>query len=189
MTKPEWLSEDLKDLMIREAGVMPTESCGVCGEVASLLVDLARLMGPKQRAYGLANVVLLGGEGVLRRVEEKAARVHNVKTNGDDGGEESVEDSLLDMALLSLIALVVHEGRWPGAAWKGTKQSEVDRLRAEVASLRAQLAASAPPVGGIYVSPLTGEVYPFVYNAGASPEVPVGGDGAAATATFGTEGA
>ncbi len=96
---------------------MDAQSLDVCRDFARLQSLAASIFGQRQRAYGVGNVQAIGGEGVMLRMLEKQRRVKHLKATGGDGGDDSIRDSLLDIANLALIALMVHEGMWPEAEW------------------------------------------------------------------------
>ncbi len=150
-----FVADLLSSLAVHAGPGMPGESVEICDRFSHKIVQAVRVFGQRQRAYGMGNVQLIGADGVLRRAEEKMARVRNLQATGGAGGGEGVRDSLIDIANLSLIALLVLEGEWSGAAWAGTQRSETDVLRDRVADLEAQLAAvrSTPECAAVEYEP------------------------------------
>lgn len=75
--------------------------------------DTAReIMVNRQHKYGPHNISAMGFDGVMVRMNDKFARLRQgLATHGD----ESVADTLYDLANYALIALMVYEGTWPKA--------------------------------------------------------------------------
>lgn len=73
--------------------------------------DEARLiMVERQHKYGPHNISAMGFDGVIVRMNDKFARLRNgLAAHGD----ESVADTLYDLANYALIGLMVYEGSWP----------------------------------------------------------------------------
>lgn len=96
--------------------------------------DAARLiMVERQHKYGPHNISAMGFDGVIVRMNDKFARLRNgLAAHGD----ETVADTLYDLANYSLIALMVYEGAWP----KPTIEQELDALIQQKAAIEKRLA-------------------------------------------------
>lgn len=70
----------------------------------------------RQRKYGSGNIARRGPAGIMVRLDDKLARLDGVFFGGkaDDLADEAVADTCLDVANYALMALVCHEGLWPG---------------------------------------------------------------------------
>lgn len=79
---------------------------------AALLLGerIAKLLIRKQRDYGHENILAFGEMGVLVRANDKIARLKNLFKNDATPANESVEDSWMDLAGYSMIALMLREG-------------------------------------------------------------------------------
>ena len=95
--------------------------------------DEARLiMVERQHKYGPHNISAMGFDGVIVRMNDKFARLRQgLATHGD----ESVADTLYDIANYALIGLMVHEGTWPKAA----PDQELEALIQQKAAIEARL--------------------------------------------------
>lgn len=99
------------------AGSFEAEFDKIFSEAFKLLVE-------KQRRYGDTNIESLGLYGVIGRISfdkvSRALKFMNGKVvNGrvvlsemDEGTEESLEDTLLDIANYALIAIALRRGLW-----------------------------------------------------------------------------
>ena len=72
--------------------------------------ELKTLMISKQRDYGHRNIMDFGELGVLVRVNDKIARLKNLKTNNLKPKNESVIDTWRDIANYAIIALMLKKG-------------------------------------------------------------------------------
>jgi hypothetical protein len=86
----------------------------------------------KQHDYGPHNIGLGGAKGCSLRMGDKMTRLWNLQGLGTSSkpleasvSDESVEDTLYDLADYALIELMVINGEWPLTlvedAWKGEK--------------------------------------------------------------------
>jgi hypothetical protein len=81
--------------------------------VDSILAEMRETMIAKQRDYGPGNIDGFGELGVLIRATDKHARLKNLLyENPNEPSNESLDDTWLDMANYSLIALMVRRGIW-----------------------------------------------------------------------------
>ncbi len=80
-----------------------------------LLVDRFELFKRKQASYGSNNIAALGMKGVFVRIWDKVQRLRNLvwldKPNTID--DESIEDTFGDLAVYSMMAIVLKRGEWP----------------------------------------------------------------------------
>lgn len=95
--------------------------------------DEARaIMVSRQHKYGPHNISAMGFDGVIVRMNDKFARLRNgLAAHGD----ETVADTLYDLANYSLIALMVYEGSWP----KATPAQELEALIQQKAAIEARI--------------------------------------------------
>lgn len=94
---------------------LPRGKSGSEGLEFHLLVRIAEvfeLFCSKQADYGVGNISGAGLPGLATRLSDKIARFRNIAL-GHDPLNESLRDTLLDIADYGLIALLVHDGRWP----------------------------------------------------------------------------
>jgi hypothetical protein len=81
--------------------------------IDSVLSEMRETMIRKQRDYGPGNIDAFGELGVLVRATDKHARLKNLLyENPNEPSNESLDDTWLDMANYSLIALMVRRGIW-----------------------------------------------------------------------------
>ena len=69
----------------------------------------------KQLDYGPGNIAKFGFAGVLVRMSDKMERLMHLATLGQEPRNESIEDTLIDIANYALIGLMCLRGKWPGA--------------------------------------------------------------------------
>lgn len=91
---------------MREAKEIRTFEDGI----DEVLADLRATLISKQRDYGKDNILNFGEMGVLVRGNDKMSRLKNLILNNEEARNESVEDSWLDMAGYSIIALMLRNG-------------------------------------------------------------------------------
>jgi len=68
----------------------------------------------KQLDYGPGNIAKFGFAGVLVRMSDKMERLMHLVTSGQKPQNESIEDTLIDIANYALIGLMCLRGKWPG---------------------------------------------------------------------------
>ena len=77
---------------------------------------LTNLLIKKHADYGPKNISQSPGgplNGLRVRMWDKVARINNLIDTGNDAKNESLEDSFVDLANYSIIALMVLKGKWP----------------------------------------------------------------------------
>jgi hypothetical protein len=81
------------------------------------LQELEELMHERGQKYGPGNIAEFGDFGVLVRMGDKFARLKNLYLEGQGGDvrDESVEDTLMDIANYAIIMLAWRRGQWPGS--------------------------------------------------------------------------
>ena len=84
---------------------------------------LIKLFVKKQHDYGPGNIAEFGEVGVLVRLNDKMERLKNLVLNGLEASNESIEDTLDDIASYAIIMRIVRAGKWDGA-----KQYELKRV-------------------------------------------------------------
>ena len=72
------------------------------------------LMVSRHRKYGAGNIGRHGLLGVTVRLHDKIERLNNmvIDGNGGDSADESIRDTLLDIANYGLIGLACLDGKW-----------------------------------------------------------------------------
>ena len=82
-------------------------------EMAKRLRDVFNIFKKKQASYGPGNISEFGLKGVIIRMNDKLKRLIKIGYHGDPNSldDESLQDTLMDMADYSVIAWVV---LWPG---------------------------------------------------------------------------
>lgn len=86
-------------------------------EMASHFLSVFEIFKKKQASYGPGNISEFGLKGVIIRMNDKMKRLIKIGYHGDPNplGDETLDDTLTDMADYAVIAMVVRAGRWPGA--------------------------------------------------------------------------
>jgi hypothetical protein len=102
--------------------------------LGDLMSELEELMHERGIKYGPGNIAEFGDFGVLVRMADKMARLRNLYVNGAGGDvrDESVEDSLMDVANYAMIMLAWRRGLWPGS--EANKPDPTDPLDVRVPS-------------------------------------------------------
>ncbi len=72
------------------------------------------LMVSRHKKYGAGNIGRHGLLGVTVRLHDKIERLNNmvIDGNGGDSADESIRDTLLDIANYGLIGLACLDGKW-----------------------------------------------------------------------------
>lgn len=81
--------------------------------LAPLMDELEQLMRERGAKYGPGNIAEWGDLGVLVRLSDKMARLRNAY--GQEFADESVDDTLMDIANYAIICLAWRRGYWPGS--------------------------------------------------------------------------
>ena len=78
------------------------------------LIEMLLLFDKKQHDYGSTNIGQFGTYGIVVRLNDKMERLKNViaKRRGRVKNE-TIRDTLIDMANYAIIAMLVEEGGWP----------------------------------------------------------------------------
>lgn len=104
-----------RDLATGESGDIETEQAWL-----DEIEKMYRIFCQKHHDYGSANIGITGIRGVIVRMADKMSRL--VELLDKQAMNESIEDSLLDLADYGIIGLVVLRGKWrmctPKDAWK-----------------------------------------------------------------------
>ena len=79
--------------------------------------ELANILGSKQLDYGPGNINNAPGgaiNGILVRMNDRMERLKNLTYHSEgDPQNESIDDSLIDIANYAVIAMMVRNGSWP----------------------------------------------------------------------------
>ncbi len=79
--------------------------------------ELANILGSKQLDYGPGNINNAPGgaiNGILVRMNDKMERLKNLTYHSEgEPQNESIDDSLIDIANYAVIAMMVRRGSWP----------------------------------------------------------------------------
>lgn len=79
-----------------------------------LLTELFELFKRRNAKYGPGNIARAGIRGILSRVlYDKCARLERWLDNPDEFDDESIDDTLADIANYCLLAILVRNNRWP----------------------------------------------------------------------------
>ena len=81
-------------------------------EMKKILGEMEALIREKNKMYGDENVVKMGKEGILFRIEEKLERIRHLLKTDQNPEKESIEDSWKDIANFGLIGLMLERGKW-----------------------------------------------------------------------------
>jgi len=82
-------------------------------EIKAILDELDTMLGGKGRDYSRDNIYHLGLPGVAMRLTDKIVRLRNLAQNGQQPDNESLEDTIKDIAGYAVIALLVARDEWP----------------------------------------------------------------------------
>lgn len=81
-------------------------------EVDDRFENCRKVFWSKNAAYGTDNIKQGGVAGVLARITDKVHRLTNV-LGGADAGDESVQDTCVDLANYAVIMSMLSSGEWP----------------------------------------------------------------------------
>jgi len=84
--------------------------------VSALFDELESLLVRKHRDYGPTNISASPGgamNGLRVRMHDKLARLNNLVDTGREPSNESLRDTLLDLANYAAIGVLVLDGKWP----------------------------------------------------------------------------
>jgi len=109
------------DSVVTEEGVI-LHCTGNSGDVrleydyARLLAEAMELFIRKQASYGPKNISAFGARGVVVRMNDKMQRLIRLIWENKDNplDNESIKDTLIDMAAYAHICILVLEDKWPG---------------------------------------------------------------------------
>jgi hypothetical protein len=76
---------------------------GIAKEIAEVVIS-------KQRDYGHGNILAFGEFGVLVRANDKMERMKNLQKAQGEPSNESIDDTWIDLAGYSIIALMLRKG-------------------------------------------------------------------------------
>lgn len=85
-------------------------------EVTKTYSDALAVLLKKHADYGPKNIAHAPGgalNGLRVRMHDKLARINNLIDSGKEPGNESLEDSFLDLMNYAAIGLLVLKGEWP----------------------------------------------------------------------------
>lgn len=91
-------------------------------QMAIVLKEMFTLWQRKHHDYGSGNIGILGERGIFVRMFDKMQRLLQLvwKEKSASVSNESVNDTYLDMAVYSVIAILVRRGLWPGVSSEKT---------------------------------------------------------------------
>jgi len=81
-------------------------------ELESILKEIEVLLKRKNEMYGDGNVIKIGEQGVVVRLEEKLERLKNLITIKKDPPEETIEDTWKDIVGYGVIGIMLRRGKW-----------------------------------------------------------------------------
>jgi hypothetical protein len=76
---------------------------GIAREIAEVVIS-------KQRDYGHGNILAFGEFGILVRANDKMERMKNLQRAQGEPSNESIDDTWVDLAGYSIIALMLRRG-------------------------------------------------------------------------------
>jgi hypothetical protein len=81
---------------------------------AEILKEMFETFCKKQKSYGRGNISQFGERGVLIRSSDKLERLKRLVWNGVENplSNENIEDTWVDLAVYSAIALLCRRGKW-----------------------------------------------------------------------------
>ena len=82
--------------------------------------DAMRVFNERHAKYGADNIAAFGLIGCVVRATDKTERLRRAVTLGGGFDDETVEDSLIDLANYALIGLACLRGEWPGTEKRET---------------------------------------------------------------------
>lgn len=77
--------------------------------------NMLKLFMKKQKDYGSANISTFGEVGVLVRLNDKFERLKNLVMKHSTPQNESIDDTLIDIANYAVIYLMIRKGFWEDA--------------------------------------------------------------------------
>lgn len=92
-----------------------------CKEFRRIIEEMYQVMLQKNQDYSPMNILGTGTVGVTTRIWDKVARLMNLSgfdirtgeyTEPKEAKNESIDDTLLDLANYAIIALLVRKGKW-----------------------------------------------------------------------------
>jgi hypothetical protein len=75
-------------------------------------IKLVQLLDKKQRDYGCGNITAFGMLGVVVRLNDKLERLKNLTREGKLPVNESLDDTLRDIANYAIIGLLLRSKQW-----------------------------------------------------------------------------
>lgn len=83
--------------------------------LAAAFTDAFGVFVDRQRKYGPNNIAKRREAGVVVRADDKLTRLAKVylERTGSEAGDESIEDSWIDLINYAAIGLMLHRGQWP----------------------------------------------------------------------------
>ena len=104
----------MKDSIIEE---MVAKYPQTMDEMRKLMAQNFRTFAAKQSDYGPNNIMIHGDSklsllGITIRSNDKIQRILNLLSNEQNPKNESLEDSFLDLANYSLMAVILMRGKW-----------------------------------------------------------------------------
>lgn len=79
-----------------------------------VVAQLREILEKKNHDYGDHNIAILGEKGCFVRMFDKINRLKKMMWDGTAGqvSDESIDDSLRDLANYSIITLILRKGKW-----------------------------------------------------------------------------
>lgn len=88
------------------------EPCTFNAAAEQIANECVGLMISKQKDYGKDNILDFGEYGVLVRMNDKFQRLKNLNKSGKEPNNESIEDTLKDIANYAIISLMLRRGQF-----------------------------------------------------------------------------
>ena len=81
-------------------------------ELQNILKEMEALLKRKNEMYGDENIIKIGEEGIIVRLEEKLERLKHLGKIKKDPSEETIEDTWKDIVGYGLIGIMLRRKRW-----------------------------------------------------------------------------
>ena len=81
-------------------------------ELQNILKEIEILLKRKNEMYGDENIIKIGEEGILVRLEEKLERLKHLSKIKKDPAEETIEDTWKDIIGYGIIGIMLKRKKW-----------------------------------------------------------------------------
>ena len=81
-------------------------------ELQNILKEIEILLKRKNEMYGDENIIKIGEEGIIVRLDEKLERLKHLIKMKKDPPEETIEDTWKDIVGYGLIGIMLRRKKW-----------------------------------------------------------------------------